>query len=171
MDCQPLQNEIAVSLCQLFDDFTKNNTFQEYGILGLFINQLLSATALPLPTEPLTAILINGGESKYVITLILISASVIGGIVNYSIGFGGNKIFRRFRPIKNNKKEKKSHSILDKFGWAGIFFSPFILVIGDLILISAGARKMNFIKFMFLMSFGKTVKVLITVFGLGVLFT
>ena len=44
--------------------YLADNTFQEYGILGLFFNSLLSATAIPLPTEILTSALLMGGESE-----------------------------------------------------------------------------------------------------------
>jgi membrane protein YqaA with SNARE-associated domain len=44
--------------------YLADNTFQEYGILGLFFNSLLSATAIPLPTEILTSALLIGGESE-----------------------------------------------------------------------------------------------------------
>ena len=44
-----------------------NNIFQEYGIIGLFLNSLLSATALPLPTEILTSALLIGGESIFLV--------------------------------------------------------------------------------------------------------
>ena len=42
-----------------------NTTFQEYGIIGLFLNSLLAATALPLPTEILTSALLIGGEKYF----------------------------------------------------------------------------------------------------------
>jgi membrane protein YqaA with SNARE-associated domain len=154
-------------------DLLSNNAFQDYGILGLFLNSLLSATAIPLPTEILTSALLVGGENQFIITIVLITGSSIGGLINYFIGFGGNKLFLKFRKKKNNKDSndhKKSHRILDKFGWSAIFFSSWIPVIGDLILISGGARKLEFKKFVLLMITGKIVKSTIVVTGLGALF-
>ena len=85
-----------------------NNTFQEYGIIGLFLNSLLAATALPLPTEILTSALLIGGENIFLVAIALITGSVIGGILNYSIGFGGSKLFKKIgrksnieEPVKN----------------------------------------------------------------------
>ena len=159
---------------ELFKELAANPVFQDWGIVGLFINSLLSATALPLPTEILTTSLLAGGESEILVGLILVLGSSIGGLLNYWIGFGGNKLFRRFKKrevtFAEQEKEKKGHKYLSKLGWAGVFFAPFILVAGDLILISAGAKKMNFKKFIVLMIGGKTLKAVVTVLGIGVIF-
>jgi len=155
-----------------------NQVFQQYGVAGLFINALLSATAIPIPTEILTASLLVGGESPIIIGVVLLAGSSIGGFLNYLIGFGGNKLFSRFRRSeqlqlpseKEEQKKKEGHKWLKKLGWSGVFFAPFIPVAGDFILISAGATRRDFKKFMIIMFTGKTVKVVITVLGLGVIF-
>ncbi len=158
---------------QQIQEILSNNIFQDYGILGLFFNALLSATAIPLPTEILTSALLAGGENQILITTVLITGSSIGGLINYFIGFGGNKLFQKFKKKKNQKElkdQKKSHRILDKFGWSAIFFASWIPVIGDLILISAGVKKFEFKKFVLFMILGKVTKSVIVVTGLGVLF-
>jgi len=156
-----------------------NNTFQEYGIIGLFLNSLLAATALPLPTEILTSALLIGGENIFLVASALITGSVIGGILNYSIGFGGSKLFKKIgrksnieKPLgkKIEKQEKKHHKLLNRFGWGAIFFAAWIPVVGDLMLISAGVKKMKFRKFLIVMISGKIVKTSIVVLGLGTLF-
>ena len=152
-----------------------NNTFQEYGIIGLFLNSLLAATALPLPTEILTSALLIGGENIFLVASALIIGSVIGGILNYSIGFGGSKLFKKIGRKSNiekpkEKQEKKHHKLLNRFGWGAIFFAAWIPVVGDLMLISAGVKKMKFRKFLIVMISGKIVKTSIVVLGLGTLF-
>lgn len=152
-----------------------NNTFQEYGIIGLFLNSLLAATALPLPTEILTSALLIGGENIFLVASTLITGSVIGGILNYSIGFGGSKLFKKIERKSNIeepivKQEKKHHKLLNRFGWGAIFFAAWIPVVGDLMLISAGVKKMKFKKFLIVMISGKIVKTCIVVLGLGTLF-
>lgn len=158
----------------LIQDLFSNEVFQEYGVFGLFFNSLLSATALPIPTELLTSALLSGGESKLLIGVALLSGSVVGGVLNYVIGVGGGrlaKIIKKFIKYKKEEdKEKKTNRILEKLGWSAIFFSPFIFVIGDLILISAGAKKMNFKKFLLLMIGGKLLKTVIVIIGLGIIF-
>jgi len=96
---------------------------------------------------------------------------VIGGILNYFIGFGGNKLFKKIKKETDiEKNEKKHNKILDKFGWSAIFFAAWIPVIGDLILISAGVKKMKLVKFSIFMVSGKIVKTIIVVVGLGTIF-
>lgn len=155
-------------------EYLADTTFQEYGIFGLFLNSLLSATAIPLPTEVLTSALLMGGESELYVASALIVGSVIGGVINYSIGFGGNRLFKFFRRNKEPKpmteeEHHKSHRILQKFGWAGIFFASWIPFLGDLLLISAGAKKMHFKKYLLFMVSGKVFKTVVVVLGLGAL--
>jgi len=158
---------------QQIQEILSNNAFQDYGVLGLFFNSLLSATAIPLPTEILTSALLVGGENEFLIAFVLITGSSIGGFINYFLGFGGNRLFTKFKNKDNQKDlkdKKKSHKILDKFGWGAIFFASWIPVIGDLILISAGAKKFEFKKFILFMVSGKIVKSVVVVIRLGVLF-
>ena len=158
---------------QQMQEILSNNAFQDYGVLGLFLNSLLSATAIPLPTEILTSALLVGGENQFIIVIVLIAGSSIGGFINYFVGFGGNRLFAKFKNKKNQKELKdqnKSHKILDKFGWSAIFFSSWIPVIGDLILISAGVKRFEFKKFVLFMVASKIIKSVIVVTGLGALF-
>jgi membrane protein YqaA with SNARE-associated domain len=165
--------ELFMEYYQQAQEILANNTFQEYGIIGLFLNSLLSATALPLPTEILTSALLIGGENIILVVIVLVVGSIIGGLLNYFIGFGGKKLFNKFKKMKNEKQgehKKKHDKLLDKFGWSAIFFASWIPVIGDLILISAGVKKMKFSRFLIFMVSGKIVKTVIVVTGLGTLF-
>ncbi len=53
--------ELIMEYYQQMQDILANNVFQDYGIIGLFLNSLFSATAIPLPTEILTSALLIGG--------------------------------------------------------------------------------------------------------------
>ena len=163
--------ELFIEHYQQIQEILNNNTFQEYGIIGLFLNSLLSATAIPLPTEILTSALLIGGENIGLVAIALIIGSTIGGILNYFIGFGGNKLIKKMRKKSDTEKQNEKHNkILDKFGWSAIFFAAWIPIIGDLILISAGVKKMKFIKFSIFMISGKIIKTIIVVLGLGSIF-
>ena len=166
-----MSNELIMEYYQQAQDILANNVFQDYGIIGLFLNSLLSATAIPLPTEFLTSALLIGGENVFLVGLVLIVGSTIGGLLNYFIGFGGNKLVSKFKKKKIGvKHEKKGSKLLDKFGWGAIFFASWIPVIGDLILISAGAKKMKFTKFIAFMVTGKRVKTIAGVSGFALVF-
>jgi membrane protein YqaA with SNARE-associated domain len=162
-----------------FQELASNSIFQEWGIFGLFVNALLSATAIPLPTEILTSALLAGGESKLVISLVIVAGSSVGGIINYWLGYGGGKLFSRIgagirklfriKEKTDGKQENKSDNILKKFGWIAIFFSPFMIVIGDIILMSAGGKKLDFKKYMLFMIGGKIFKTVIIIGLLGII--
>jgi len=87
--------ELIMEYYQQAQDILANNVFQDYGIIGLFLNSLLSATAIPVPTEILTSALLIGGESVFLVGIALVVGSTIGGLLNYFIGFGGNKLFNK----------------------------------------------------------------------------
>ena len=57
--------ELFMEYYQQIQEILANNIFQEYGIIGLFLNSLLAATAIPLPTEILTSALLIGGEKYF----------------------------------------------------------------------------------------------------------
>jgi len=163
--------ELIIEYYQQIQEILANNTFQEYGVIGLFLNSLLSATAIPLPTEILTSALLIGGENIGLVAIALVIGSTIGGILNYFIGFGGNKLIKKIRKKSDIEKQNKKHNkILDKFGWSAIFFAAWIPIIGDLILISAGIKKMKIVKFLIFMISGKIIKTIIVVLGLGSIF-
>ncbi len=99
--------ELIIEYYQQIQDILSNNYFQEYGVIGLFLNSLLSATAIPIPTEILTSALLIGGENIVLVGLALVIGSVIGGVLNYFIGFGGNKLFKKIKrktDIETNEK-------------------------------------------------------------------
>ena len=163
--------ELFIEYYQQMQEVLTNNIFQEYGIIGLFLNSLLAATAIPLPTEILTSALLIGGENIILVAITLIIGSTIGGILNYFIGFGGNKLIKKMKKKSDAEKQDKNHNkLLDKFGWSAIFFAAWIPIVGDLILISAGVKKMKFIKFSIFMISGKIIKTIIVVLGLGSIF-
>jgi membrane protein DedA with SNARE-associated domain len=84
---------------------------------------------------------------------------------------GGNKLVKKMKKKSNIEKHEKKHNrLLDKFGWSAIFFAAWIPIIGDLILISAGVKKMEFRKFTMFMVSGKIIKTIIVVIGLGTIF-
>jgi membrane protein YqaA with SNARE-associated domain len=162
-----------MQIYQEIQEILANNTFQDYGIIGLFLNSFLSATAIPLPTEILTSALLLGGESQILVGIALILGSTIGGVLNYFIGFGGNTLLTKFKKKKDQKKveqKNKDNKLLEKFGWSAVFFASWIPVVGDLILISAGVKKMKFTKFVIFMVSGKTFKTIAIVSGLGLIF-
>ena len=64
--------EVFMEYYKQVQDILANNAFQDYGVIGLFLNSLLSATAIPLPTEILTSALLIGGENIFLVGIALV---------------------------------------------------------------------------------------------------
>src|SRR5574337_1241281 len=136
--------------------------FIKYGLVGLFFNGLFSSF-IPIPTELTTTTLLLGGANPYDVFLVLTTGSILGGYVAYYLGYNGRLIgrFRKSTP----KYEKKSVSIMTKYGWSTIiFFSPWIPIIGDIVSIIAGTKKYSIMKYSIAMVTGKIVKSIAIVF-------
>jgi membrane protein YqaA with SNARE-associated domain len=142
-----------------------NPSFVRLGLIGLFINSLLSSV-IPIPTELTTSGLLLAGQSKMAIFTVLVGGSILGRFIAYYIGYGGVRFLKRFRKKPNKKDEDRSASLLKKYGWVILFISPWIPIIGDSIPIIAGATKYNFRLFSIVIILGKVVKgVAIVFFG------
>ena len=136
--------------------------FIKYGLVGLFFNGMFSSF-IPIPTELTTSTLLLGGANPYDVFLALTTGSIIGGYIAYYLGYNGRLIgkFRKSTP----KYEKKSESIMSRYGWSTIiFFSPWIPIIGDIVSVIVGTKKYNILKYSIAMISGKTIKAVAIVF-------
>jgi len=68
--------------------FLNNPYLVKLGLIGLFINSLLSSV-IPIPTELTTSGLLLEGQSKIAIFVILVTGSILGGFIAYYLGYGG----------------------------------------------------------------------------------
>jgi membrane protein YqaA with SNARE-associated domain len=143
--------------------FLNNPVFVKLGLIGLFINSLLSSV-IPIPTELTISGLLLEGQSKISIFIILVIGSILGGFIAYYIGYGGIGFLKRLRKKPSKKSEDKSTSLLKKYGWIILFISPWIPIIGEYIPIVAGATKYNFRLFSIAIISGKVVKGIAIVF-------
>ena len=93
--------------------FLNNPYFVKLGLIGLFINSLLSSV-IPIPTELTISGLLLEGQSKIAIFIILVSGSILGGFIAYYIGYGGIGFLKRLRKKPSKKREDTSTSLLKK---------------------------------------------------------
>lgn len=142
--------------------------FTKYGLLGLFLNGMLSSF-IPIPTELTTAALLATGENVYQVFVTLTVGSIIGGVIAYYLGYTGNTLSHRMRKITriNDQKSQRSYALLAKYGWVLIFISPWIPVGGDVIPIIAGIKKYDLKKFIVAMAIGKAIKAAAIVYFLA----
>ncbi|HEY7226992.1 MAG TPA: VTT domain-containing protein [Nitrososphaeraceae archaeon] len=158
--------------------------FTQYGLLGLFLNGLLSSV-IPIPTELTISALLASGQNQLNVFIVLTVASVIGGLLAYYLGYTGKKLSLQIRKNRSEgtnsynagntdttyrtEKENRSSVMLERYGWLIIFLSPWIPIFGDVIPIIAGVKKYNFKKFIIVMSIGKTVKAVAIVYFLAII--
>src|SRR5215831_16357230 len=159
--------------------------FTQYGLLGLFVNSLLSSV-IPIPTELTISALLASGQSQLNVFIVLTVASIIGGLLAYYLGYTGKKLSLRIRKRRSNEtdsniasntatgghhtdKEKRIMIALERYGWFIIFMSPWIPIFGDIIPIIAGVKRYNFKKFVVVMSIGKTAKAVAIVYFLAII--
>jgi membrane-associated protein len=128
-----------------------------YGILfliifcetGLVVTPFLPGDSLLFATGALVAISANSGLDINVMALVVVSAAVLGNIVNYTIGrfFGkqlfcnpNSKIFRR-------DYLDKAHSFYEKHGGVAVIMTRFIPIIRTFAPFVAGMGGMKYPRF------------------------
>lgn len=144
--------------------------FTKYGLLGLFLNGMLSSF-VPIPTELTTAALLAAGENEMRVFIALTVGSIIGGFVAYYLGYTGYNLSHRIRKIAriDDHRNQRSYALLAKYGWLLIFISPWIPIGGDIIPIIAGIKKYDLNKFILAMVVGKTIKAVAIVYFLSLI--
>jgi len=149
-------------LADVINAVLHDTLFIKYGLLGLFFNGMFSSF-IPIPTEVTTSALLLGGINPIDVFLVLTTSSIIGGYIAYYIGYNGRLLRKLRKP--SEKHERKSVSIMSKYGWSTvIFFSPWIPIIGDVVSIVAGTKRYSIVKYSIMMTTGKTVKAFAIVF-------
>lgn len=156
---------------EMISKLSTNPIFIEFGLPGLFVNSLLASTALPLPIEIAVSALLAAGQDKFLVLLTLAAGTVAGGFLSYFIGKSGDKVFRFLKPKKQEKKQKRGHDILTKYGWLALVAAPWIPVFGDIIIMIAGAKSYDIRKFTIAMTAGKIAKAVATVYFISLVTT
>jgi len=137
----------------------------ELGIIGLFIATFVSASIVPMPSEPIIigAVLILGPAITFIVSLI---GGILGAITNYYIGLKG---IHRF-VARNVKNEKKAQKWFDRWGAPILLIAPWVPFVGDPLMIVAGTLEMPFKKFLVYNSIARAIKnALLVAFGTAIL--
>ena len=142
--------------------------FVKFGLLGLFVNSVLSPF-VPIPTEIAVSALILSEQSLALILTVLITGSIIGSFFGYFVGYSGNKVFLRLHKGTHVKTQENEHRLVSRYSWLAILFSPWMPFIGNAIVIGAGAKKYNFKTFSFSIIAGEVIKATATVYLISVI--
>ena len=132
----------------------------EWGFFGLFISSFLSATLIPLSSEFVLSFMILNGFDIYLTILIATIGNWLGGLSSYLIGrLGKWTIIEKYFGV--DKKKVFNFKIkVDRWGSVLAFFS-WLPIIGDVIAVSLGFFRTNFILVSVWMLFGKILRYII----------
>lgn len=107
-----------------------------FELLSLFLNGFLSATLLPGTSEVFFAYLLSNDLPPIQGLIFVSSGNILGAVVTFYMGYGARSFFS-----KKSKKPVKHYPWLDRFGPIVLFWS-WLPIIGDPLVIAAGAMKM-----------------------------
>lgn len=150
----------------IFNNIVQNPIFLKYGLIGLSVNGVLSATILPIPTQMTNTVLLASGYSKLLVFIVLAMSTTTSGIIGYYLGRSGKKIswfLKQHKPKKEQQKdiekeEERFGRLLSKYGWIAILFSAWIPAAGDVVPIIAGTMRYDLEKLVTALAIGKTTK-------------
>ena len=131
----------------------------KFGLSTLFVVALLSATLLPMGSEPvLFGLLKLNPELFWPAMFVATAGNTIGGAISWWMGYGAERAFER---VKHRKPaEVKALQWLERFGPRACVLS-FLPVVGDPICALAGWIKLPFWPCVAWMALGKFVRYLV----------
>ena len=132
----------------------------EWGLFGLFISSFLSATVIPFSSEFVLSFMILNGFDIYLTILIATIGNWLGGLSSYLIGRMGKwTIIEKYFGFDKNKVFNFKLKV-DRWGSVLAFFS-WLPIIGDVIAVSLGFFRTNFILVSIWMLLGKILRYII----------
>ena len=113
----------------------------QFGLSTVFIVSLVSATLLPLGSEPAVFGLIKLNPDLYWATILVATAgNALGGAINWWMGFGAKRAYEGF---KHSSVQAKALAWLERLGPKACFFA-FLPLVGDPLATLAGWLKLPF---------------------------
>jgi len=128
----------------------------KYGLLTVFVVALVSATLLPLGSEPAVIGLIYLNPSLFWPTIVVATlGNTIGGAISWWTGYGAERVYEKLAPRKAH--ERKAVEWLQRWGPRACLLS-WLPVIGDPICALAGWLRLAFWPCVAYMAVGKFVR-------------
>lgn len=130
----------------------------QYGLSTVFIVSLVSATLVPLGSEPAVFGLIKLNPALYWPTIFVATAgNALGGVVNWWMGFGAKRAYEGY---KHSAVQAKALAWLERLGPRACFFA-FLPVVGDPLATLAGWLKLPFWQCFLYGALGKFLRYLV----------
>lgn len=134
--------------------------YTELGYLGLFLISFLAATIIPFSSEGVLALFVASGLPLWPSILIASTGNSLGGISTYYLGYLGKwNWISKYLNISENKAANFKQKVR-KYG-APIALLTWLPLIGDLISLTLGLAKVNFLKVSVYMFIGKLARYIV----------
>lgn len=125
----------------------------EVGLFSVFIISFVSATLLPLGSEPAVFAVVKANAALFwPVLLVATAGNTLGGVVNYWMGLGAKQVFAK-------ERETRWFGWLQRFG-AKTMLLAWLPGIGDPLCLLAGWLKLPFWPCVFYMAIGKFLRYL-----------
>ncbi|MBA2674893.1 YqaA family protein [Ramlibacter sp.] len=127
----------------------------QYGLSTLFIVSFISATLLPLGSEPaLFGLLKLNPELFWPALLVATAGNTLGGMVDWWMGYGAHRVVDRYG---HSRAHVKALEWLERLGPKGCLLS-WLPVVGDPLCAVAGWLRLPFWPCVFYMAIGKFLR-------------
>lgn len=123
------------------------------GLGSVFIASFVSATLLPMASEPAVFAVVKVSGEFWPAVLVATLGNTLGGAVDYWIGYGAKQTFAK-------ERSTKWFSWMEKIGYKSMFFS-WLPGIGDPLCTLAGWLKWPFWPSVFYMALGKLLRYIV----------
>jgi len=156
-----------MNFCCLFEDdrMTLTETlmavFQDWGVFGLFFWSFVSATIVPVGSEPLlSAMLVTPGANFWWLILVATVGNLLGAYTTYWVGYEGTDHFLYKYFDVGEERMEKAHRYFSKYG-AWVLLFTWLPLFGDVFVLIAGMTRYDLIKFSVLTFIGKFIRYLL----------
>ncbi len=123
------------------------------GLPALFVVSLVSATLLPMGSEPALFAVVKANPDLWWPALAVATVgNTVGGAINYALGYGANKAF-------THERQSRWFGWLQRFGPKTLLLA-WVPVIGDPLCALAGWLELPFWRCVFWMAAGKLLRYL-----------
>lgn len=133
----------------------------KYGLSSIFIISLVSATLIPMGSEPAVALYVKlNPELFWVAIFVATAGNALGGAVNWWMGYAAKRAYEHKKKSLASAVEAKAMLWLEKLGPKACFFS-FLPIIGDPLATLAGWLKFPFWSCFFYGALGKLLRYIV----------
>jgi membrane protein YqaA with SNARE-associated domain len=142
---------MAESLAQLVDQMIEWFGMPTNGLVSVFLVALVSATLLPMGSEPAVFAFVKLNPEQFWITVLVATlGNTLGGVVNYTLGRAAKHAVAKNQPTRYLRW-------LERFGPKTLFLS-FLPVVGDPLCAVAGWLRMPLKACVLWMAAGRLVR-------------